>query len=235
MTSLPGPLALVGSGEYLPVMRTLEGQLLENRPGPYVQIATAAVPDGPDTLTYWHELGNTQARALGREQIVATASTRSEANDESLAEKVRGASLIYLSGGHPDFLAETLRGTKLWAAIAEEWQQGAALAGCSAGAMAMTAWIPSIRHPQKGSTEGLALLSHLRVIPHFDAFARHIPDLVTRYLAGKDPGVTLLGIDENTALVGGPHQWTVHGQQSVWRLGVGEPEQFAATHSLETQ
>ena len=40
-------------------MRTLEGQLLENRPGPYVQIATAAVPDGPDTLTYWHELGHT--------------------------------------------------------------------------------------------------------------------------------------------------------------------------------
>ncbi|MEI8148693.1 MAG: hypothetical protein WCG62_06405, partial [Actinomycetes bacterium] len=63
----------------------------------------------------------------------------------------------------------------------------------------------------------------------------HIPDLVTRYLAGKHPAVTLLGIDENTALVGGPHQWTVHGQQSVWRLGAGEHEQFAASHSLETQ
>ena len=235
MTQVSGPLALVGSGEYLPVMRSLEGQLLENRHGPYVQIATAAVPDGTDTLTYWHELGATQAHALGREQVVATALSHDHANDEELAASVRGASLIYLSGGHPDFLADTLRGTKLWAAIEAEWRSGAALAGCSAGAMAMTSWIPSIRNPQKGTTEGLGLLPHLRVIPHFDAFARWIPDIVTRYLHGKDPAVSLLGVDENTAIVGGPNNWTVHGQQSAWLLGEGDRQEFSPGQTFVTE
>ena len=232
MTQLPGPIALVGSGEYLPVMRELEGSLLEGRAPRYVQIATAAVPDGLETLHYWHELGATQAKALGVEQVIATCATRKEANDPDVVALIQGAGLIYLSGGHPDFLAETLRGTAVWEAIVAEWKNGAALAGCSAGAMAMTSWIPSIRHPQRGGTEGLALLPHLRVIPHFDAFARRVPDLVTRYLQGKDPLVTLVGIDEETALVGGPTTWTVHGLQAVWQLGHEERVEHRAGSTL---
>ena len=232
MTQLPGPIALVGSGEYLPVMRELEGSLLEGRAPRYVQIATAAVPDGLETLHYWHELGATQAGALGVEQVIATCATRKEANDPDVVALIQGAGLIYLSGGHPDFLAETLRGTAVWEAIVAEWKNGAALAGCSAGAMAMTSWIPSIRHPHRGGTEGLALLPHLRVIPHFDAFARRVPDLVTRYLQGKDPLVTLVGIDEETALVGGPTTWTVHGRQAVWQLGHEERVEHRAGSTL---
>jgi len=40
----PGPLALVGSGEYLPQMAEIEGGLIAGRPPRYVQLATAAVP-----------------------------------------------------------------------------------------------------------------------------------------------------------------------------------------------
>jgi hypothetical protein len=45
-----------------------------------------------------------------------------------------------------------------------------------------------------------------------------IPDIITRYLINTPPGVTLVGIDENTALVGGVNSWTVKGEQSVWIL-----------------
>ena len=31
-----------------------------------------------------------------------------------------------------------------------------------------------------------------------------------------------VGIDEDTALVGGPYEWTVQGRQSVWELGEGK-------------
>jgi len=48
----PGPLALVGSGEYLAVMAGVEGALIEGRPRRYVQIPTAAAPEGPDRLRY---------------------------------------------------------------------------------------------------------------------------------------------------------------------------------------
>jgi cyanophycinase len=45
-----------------------------------------------------------------------------------------------------------------------------------------------------------------------------VPDLITRFLLPHDTGVTVLGIDEDTALVGGPNEWTVKGRQSAWRL-----------------
>jgi cyanophycinase-like exopeptidase len=213
-----GPVALVGSGEYLPVMAGIEAGLLAGRPPRYVQLATAAAPEGPDVVARWHALGRAQAERLGVEPVILPVEDRDDANDPDLAAQVAGAGLVYLSGGNPGYLADTLRGTAVWAAIQEAWESGAALAGCSAGAMAMTAWVPSLRHPGGKGTSGLGVLPHLRVIPHFDAFAARIPDLVTRFLVPHDPTVTVVGVDEETALVGGPEHWEVQGRQSVWRL-----------------
>jgi len=230
---MAGTLALVGSGEYLAAMRPLEARLLEGQPATFVQIATAAVPDGEQRLTYWHELGAAQATALGAECIIATPRTVEEANDPALAEKVRGAGLIYLSGGHPGFLADVLRGSLLWHAIVAEWKSGASLAGCSAGAMAMTSWIPSLRHPFEGGVEGLGLLPHIRVIPHFDAFFQRMPSIVDRFLHGKDSRVQLIGIDENTALIGGPETWEVFGVGGAWVLSE-ERHRLSNTQTLVT-
>ena len=66
----PGPLALVGSGEYLPQMAEIEGGLIAGRPPRYVQIATAAVPDGPPVVERWHNLGRAQAERLGVEAVI---------------------------------------------------------------------------------------------------------------------------------------------------------------------
>jgi cyanophycinase-like exopeptidase len=229
-----GPIALVGSGEYLEEMADLEASLLAGRPGRYVQLATAAVPDGPDVVARWHRLGIAQAQRLDVEPIVLDVTTRADADNPAIAARVAGAGLIYLSGGHPAFLADTLRESALWSAILDAWRAGAALAGCSAGAMAMTSWIPSLRHPRRGTTPGLGLLPHLRVIPHFDAFSRRVPDLVTQYLVARDPSVSVLGIDENTALVGGPFEWTVRGHASVWRLDDDARERFDAGATIST-
>ncbi len=230
----PGPLALVGSGEYLAEMAPLEASLLAGRPPRYVQLATAAVPDGPDVVARWHDLGRAQAERLGVEPVILAVTDRASADDPAIAAQVAGAGLIYLSGGHPAFLADTLRESALWAAILDAWRAGAALAGCSAGAMAMTSWIPSLRHPRRGTTPGLGLLTHLRVIPHFDAFSRRVPDLVTQYLVMRDPAVSVLGIDEETALIGGPFEWTVRGRASVWRLDDDGREEFPAGATLST-
>jgi len=230
----PGPLALVGSGEYLPQMAEIEGGLISGRPPRYVQLATAAVPDGPPVVERWHNLGRAQAERLGVEAVILDVNDRGDANDSSIAALVEGAGLVYLSGGHPAFLAETLRDTLVWEAIVKAWRAGSALAGCSAGAMAFSSWVPSLRHPREGGTEGLGLLPHLRVIPHFDAFAARIPDMVTRFLLPKDPSVTVLGIDEETAIVGGPSNWVVKGRSSVWRITEDGREQFASGTSVTT-
>jgi cyanophycinase len=230
----PGPLALVGSGEYLPQMADLEGGLIAGRPPRYVQLATAAVPDGQATLERWHNLGIAQARRLGVEPVIVPVNERSDAEDPKIAALIEGAGLIYLSGGHPGFLAETLRGTAVWAAIVDAWKGGSALAGCSAGAMAFSAWVPSLRHPREGGTEGLGLLPHLRVIPHFDAFVSRIPDMMTRFLLPHDPDITVLGVDEETAIVGGPSEWVVQGRSSAWRLSESGREQLVSGTSITT-
>lgn len=227
-STTPGPLALVGSGEYLRVMAPMEAALLRGRPPRYVQLATAAVPDGPDVVAKWHRMGRAQAEYLGVEPIILAVATREEANDAAIAAQVAGAGLIYLSGGHPTFLADTLRDTLVWEAIVREWRAGAALAGCSAGAMVMGSWVPSIRHPRGGGTEGLKLVDNLRVIPHFDAFFSKVPDVVTRFMAGGASPSRLLGIDEETALVGGPGHWVVEGRGAVWLLSADEPRRFDA-------
>jgi cyanophycinase len=232
--TVPGPVALVGSGEYLPQMADIEASLLEGRPSIYVQLATAAVPDGRTVVERWQKLGQTQAERLGVTPVTVDVNTHDEADSEALASKIAGAGLIYLSGGNPGYLADTLRDTLVWKAIVEAWRNGSALAGCSAGAMALTSWVPSIRHPREGGTPGLGLLPHLRVIPHFDAFSARMPDFVTNIVLPKESGITVLGIDEETAIVGGPTEWTVKGHQSVWILTKGSREELPVGTTFTT-
>lgn len=229
-----GPLALVGSGEYLPVLEPLERALLAGRPPRYVQFATAAAPEGDASLARWHALGKDAADRIGVEQVVVDVRTRDDAQRPDLAALVAGAGLVYLSGGNPAFLTETLRDTAVWAAILDAWRAGAALAGCSAGAMAMSASLPDVRRPWRPAVDGLGVVPMVEVLPHFDRFASWMPDLVVRRVAGAPAGVHVVGVDEDTALVGGlpgpdgggwdgepaapGTTWTVHGRQSVWLL-----------------
>lgn len=217
----PGHLALVGSGESLPVMAAVERALLAGRPPVYVQIPTAAAPEGPASLERWTALGAAQARRLGVQARPLMARDRAEADDPVLAAQVAGAGLVYLSGGSPPFLAATLSGTALWDAVLQAWRGGASLAGCSAGAIALTGWVPDIRRPTRPAGPGLGLLPHLRVIPHFDALLGRFPGVVDRFLLRAPDGTSVLGIDEETALVWDGDAWHVRGRQAVWRLEGG--------------
>jgi cyanophycinase-like exopeptidase len=226
-------LALVGSGEYTVSMLEVERGLLEGRPPRYVQIPTAASAEGRQRLSYWVELGRTQAARLGVEAIPLVVTTREEADDPAIVDRVAGAGLIYLSGGSPGLLARTLRDTALWQAIADEWRDGAALAGCSAGAMAMADHVPDLRHPVRGGERGLALLPHIRVLPHFDRMARWLPGVLTKPFLRSVTGAHVVGIDEDTAIVGGPETFTVQGRQSAWLLDGSGRREFPAGSSIE--
>jgi cyanophycinase-like exopeptidase len=227
-------VALVGSGEYLPVMTDIEGALLAGRAPKYVQLATAAAPEGDESLARWHRLGKEQAERLGVEQVVVDVRTREDAESAELARLVEGAGLIYLSGGNPAYLADTLRQTRVWHAIVAEHEKGAAVAGCSAGAMALSDWAPRVRSMRSDHPTGLRLIPHVRVIPHFDKMLAWVPDMLRNALLGLPEGSVLLGIDEDTALVGGPHEWTVQGRQSVWVLGHGKRIEHKAGSTLTT-
>lgn len=221
---MSGRIALVGSGEYLPVMQSVEEWLLEDRPRNFVQIATAASLEGDRSLSKWHQLGKESAERLGAKQIVLDIRTRADADNDRYVQALEDAGLIYLSGGNPGHLAKTLRGTKVWKAIRQQWKIGASIAGCSAGAMALCGYVPDFRHPKAGGEEGLGLVMNARVIPHFDRYTRFIPDFALKPLITE--GNMVLGIDENTALVSDGttsnhnREWEFRsrGTGSSWRI-----------------
>jgi len=230
--SSPGPVALVGSGEFLPVMATVDAALLEGRPRRAAYLPTASAPEGDERFGYWAELGRTHFEAMGVEPVLVPVRTRVDAEDPALAALVAGAGLVYLSGGDPHHLAGTLRASAVWRAIVEAWGAGAALAGCSAGAMALTAGAPPDLAPGgrprpvgDDPGDGLGLASGLAVIPHFDQMERWRPGAVEWFAGWQPPGTTLVGIDEDTALVHHGGRWQVQGRQAVWLLdGAGGAE-----------
>jgi cyanophycinase len=204
-------------------MQDLESWLFENRPGRYVQLATAASLEGEESLSKWHSLGAQAAERLGVEQVVIDVRLREDAFDPKHVEAIDGAGVIYMSGGNPKHLARTLVGTPVWDAMHAAWRSGSSLAGCSAGAMALCGYVPDIRHPRAGGQDGLGLLPSLRVLPHFDVYAKWIPDLVMRPLLSQ--GVTVVGIDEQTSLraeapddPSSPWEFRGVGRGSCWRI-----------------
>jgi cyanophycinase-like exopeptidase len=207
--------------------------LIAGRNPIYVQIPTAAAPEGERSLSRWIELGKAQANRIGVTAVSVVAHDRNDAQDPRIAELVRDAGLIYLSGGNPTFLANTLRDTLLWQEIETAWRNGAALAGCSAGAMALADHIPALRLPTHSATHGLGLLPHLRVLPHFDQMFARLPDFLTRFMKVPD-GVSIVGIDEETAIIGGPFEWEVKGRQSAWLFVDGHRKEFKPGMTLIT-
>ena len=226
-----GSLALVGSGEYLPAMAAFEKSLIDdgikNGKQPiYIQIPTAAGRESESRLNYWKELGKSQAESLNVESIFLPIFTREDAFNMEYVNKIKSSALIYMSGGDPHYLAETLIGTPLWDAIYENWQSGGSLAGCSAGAMVLSAQIPNFRFSKKEPTTGLNLIPNIRVIPHFNKFFKWIPESAAKILLHVPDNTILIGVDELTAIVkrSGDEHWVVYGEAKVHVLK-GMPDQ----------
>ena len=226
-----GSLALIGSGEYLPAMAQFEKSLIDDgikngkRPI-YIQIPTAAGKESADRLEYWKQLGKSQADRLGVDSIFLPIFTRDDANNPEYATLIHNSALIYMSGGDPHYLAETLMDTPLWSAIEQNWRTGTSLAGCSAGAMVLSAHIPNFRMLKKSPTAGLNLLPEIRVIPHFNKFFKWIPESAAKVLLHVPDDSILIGVDEMTAIVkrSGDEHWVVVGDAKVHVLK-GMPDQ----------
>ena len=226
-----GSLALVGSGEYLPAMTQFEKSLVSDgvkngKEARYLQIPTAAGRESSDRLEYWKELGLRQAKSIGVEATYLPIFTREDAFNQKYVDTVANSALMYMSGGDPHHLAQVLIDTPLWDAILENWKTGASLAGCSAGAMVLSAHIPNFRLLKKTPTGGLNLLPEIRVIPHFNKFFKWIPESAAKVLLHVPDNSILIGVDELTAIVkrSGDTEWVVIGAAKVHVLK-GLPDQ----------
>jgi cyanophycinase len=204
MDQNPGAIALVGSGEYSVQMQELETQLLHRaisrgKKNTFIQIPTASSHEGDASRAKWKRLGQEQSDRIGSECIYLPIHEREDAFNKEFVENIRDAGLIYFSGGDPHRVAEIYRDSPVWDAIVTQWKSGTSLAGCSAGAMAFGGSIMGLRRSHH--SKGLALLPDIEVIPHYDKMLGWLPDRVAAFIAQSVTRGTLLGIDENTALV----------------------------------
>lgn len=198
---MAGPVALVGSGEFLPGMEALDRRLLVGRPQRVVHLPTAAGQESGRRLRFWRDLARKHfEERLGVEVETVGILDTNSANDPRNVAMLDGAGLIYLSGGNPGYLAEALRGTDALSRIRDMCSAGTALAGCSAGAAALTAVAPDVRSGD-GSGVGLGIVPGLAIIPHYDAMRRWRRAMTRSFAEGAPPGVTVVGIDERTAIV----------------------------------
>lgn len=238
-----GAVALVGSGEYLDFMNTTDAYLLETLGGAsnarvaLLPTASGLEADGPTT---WNRLGVSHFEKLGVKDIRATTIIdRASASDPEQLALLADANCYYFSGGNPQHIIESLRGSPSWKRIIEAHAQGGVLAGCSAGAMALSAYTIALRQMMAGGrpawVNSLALLPHIVVFPHFDRMANFIDQVVFQQLLSTLPDeIVALGIDENTALVrtriettdtsSSSARWQVMGLQTVKVFEKGMPQ-----------
>jgi cyanophycinase len=221
----PGALALVGSGEYLPQMEETDRRLLDTLGGPasarVVVIPTASALElgMPDR---WNGMGVKHFRGLGAQVTPVMLLNRDDAHDEGVLADLRGADMYYFSGGNSEHVIETLRDTPAWQIINDSYAAGAVLAGCSAGAMMLGSYTLSVRSVMRGQPPrwlpALGVAPGIVLMPHFDRVADFAGEEVFRSILASAPAAaTLVGVDEDTALVQFPAEgiWRVIGRQTV--------------------
>lgn len=217
-----GPLILVGGEEFLPGNEPHDelfvgaARALDRSGSAYV-VATAAVRQDPDTAVStargWFD-------GLGLRVEELPLRTRGQATSTAAGERARSGRGFYLCGGDPGLVVKTLAGSG-WEGILAAWRGGAALAGSSAGAMALGEWtLIRARMPGDARREprpALAVVPGIAVVPHYRSFGHRWVPSASRAL----PGATLLGIDERTAAVWTDGVWRVSGPGAVTVVGDG--------------
>ncbi len=218
-------------------MTALEGELLQaavirGKREVFVQLPTAAGAESEASLERWHELGEVQGQRLAVKTDSLRLYNREDAFKQEFVDAIADAGLIYLSGGDPHYLTDSLIDTPVWEAIVRAWRTGSSLMGCSAGAMVMGSEIIAFR--KSHATRGLSLLPSIQTIPHYDRFLGWLPDRVSAAIMRVEDGMNLIGIDEKTALVRdrADSSWRVWGEGKVHLLKSSDTHSFIAGEEI---
>jgi cyanophycinase len=229
----PGPLALVGGDELNPGNEPVDEVLVAAAgAGPAFVLATAAGRQGPQVAVAnavrWFG-------GLGLDVVELPATRRSHVTSEANAERARSGRFFYLVGGDPGLVPKVLAGSPLWDAIVEAWRGGAALAGSSAGAMALCEWT-LVRERMPGDHRrrymaALGLVPGVAVLPHFETFGHRWAESALD--AAPREEVVLLGVSERTGAVWTPEGWRAEGPGAVTLISPGGRRTFEAGSAIE--
>lgn len=208
-----GYILLAGGAEFRGQMATPDRHAIELAGGVKARLSiipAAAAPDnnhqraGQNGVDWFQNLGAVNVTAL---PLV----DRASADDPAVVDALRQSRLIYILGGFPRHLAQSLAGSDSWEAILIAHRSGAVIAGSSAGAMILC---DHYYDPyEKKILGGLGLIPDACILPHHNTFGQSWAPKLARRLAG----ILLIGIDEQTGMLndGQVGRWQVYGAGSV--------------------
>ena len=225
---MKGKFALVGGDEFLPKCREMDNELLKMtgilRPN-VVIVPTAAAMERP-SLAAQH--GMQQFDALGARASALMALRSEDADDEALTSAVDNSDVIYLTGGNPAHLLDTLRGSLLLRRMIDAVERGAILAGSSAGAMVM-----GERMRFRQWSGALGIVPGVAVLPHHERASK---SQTVRDIAVDTPeGITVLGIDGATGCFSDGEGWRALGVGNVTVYGGGTWQTYQSGDYFEIE
>ncbi|MCE2458575.1 MAG: Type 1 glutamine amidotransferase-like domain-containing protein [Dehalococcoidia bacterium] len=206
---MSGRLALVGGDEFRASCESMDVAILAATgvAAPVVLIVpTAAAFENPARAA---DNGVRHFRALGADARPLMVLDHDDAMDAGTAAEVESADVVYLTGGNPAHLLDTLRDSLLLDAIQSRLDSGGTLAGSSAGAMVMGSWMRF-----RGEwTRTLGIAAGIATLPHHD---RADPDTVVEELGSAPDDLTaVFGVDGAAGALSGTDGWTALGDGRV--------------------
>lgn len=203
-----GTIILVGGNEFRANCVAMDRAILAKitqRPARVAIVPTAAAFQNPNLAV---RNGIQHFDSLGAQTSGVMILNQQDADDLQVLQGLRSADLIYLPGGDPQHLLNTLKGSLAWDVMVDLWHAGAVIAGSSAGAMVLggrmyyhTEW-----------KDALGLVPRVTVLPHYK---------VTR-VQGEHPWrgaleeELIFGIAESTGILGvTENTWQVVGEGGV--------------------
>lgn len=208
-----GHIAIAGGAEFGGRMSDLDRRTMKLAGGDTAAVHIIPAAAAPDNNQ--HRAGKRGVRwfkSLGATNVYCREITdRASADDPREADAISAADLIYLLGGFPAHLAESLQESTSWQAAIRAYSSGAVVCGSSAGAMVLgdLFYDPGTSR----MLPGLGILGPVLVIPHHD---RSGPSWTDR-VQSLAPDSQLLGLDESTGIIDDAETggWTVYGGGEV--------------------
>ncbi|GAC1506504.1 MAG: hypothetical protein NVS1B3_06140 [Candidatus Dormibacteraceae bacterium] len=221
-----GALGLVGGDEFNPGNEEQDRTLAAAaRPGSAFVVPTAAARQGPEIAV---ELATRWFRQFGLKLQKLPVLKRGDAESAALAKQAREGGFFYLVGGDPGLVAQVLRGSAVWSAMFQAWRDGAVLAGSSAGAMALASHsLVRASWPKRFDRrpiDALGVVPKTAVLPHFETFGHRWVESAQ----AAAPALTLLGIDERSAVLWIKDEWRAAGPGSVTVIKGARVTRFAS-------
>jgi len=225
-----GLLALLGGQEHTEGCEAIDRRLLEEVGSDRPSVTVVLAASTPRRRAFKTHEAHAYWGRLGCDVQIAMAGGADET--QRALDALAAPDIVVLTGGHPWLLHARLDRSPVLERILDLWHSGVPLSGSSAGAIALCEWRQYLKPPRpfRLVPGAFRVLPGTAAAPHFDRYGLH---RWARAVSRRYPKLRILGLNDQTALVGRGDEFTVVGQHDVAMVQGGRATRFPVGATLE--